>query len=113
MDAREPEPSERVYLDHSVKEVWLVSIANENIGTTAGRVCTAHPMTAAKLMKDQTHVIATPEQIATRKAELAAAKVTIEREESDRKGVTPSKVIEQLASVLSAQQQPQRSRADK
>jgi hypothetical protein len=108
LDAREPEPSERTHLDHSAKEIWLVSIANENIGTTAGRVATCHPMNAAKMLKDQTHVLATPEQITARKAELAAAKSVIEREEADRKGVTPSKLIEQLTAAVSAGQQPQR-----
>jgi hypothetical protein len=112
LDAGETESSERTHLDSSAKEVWLTSIANENIGTTAGRVVSCHPMNAARMLSDQTHVLATPEHIAARKGELAASKITLEREESDRKGVTPSKVIEQLAAVLSASQ-PQRKTAEK
>jgi len=110
LDANEQEASERNNLARSTKEIWLVSIANENIGTTAGRVVSCHPMNAARMLKDQTHVLASPEQVTVRKAELAAMKDTIEREEADRKGVPQSKLLE----ALIAGQQPQpRSKPDR
>ena len=94
-------------LDNSQKEIWLISVANENVGTIAGRVCTCVPAVAAKMLKDKTHVLAKPEEIAARKAELASEKVRIERAEADRKGVPTSTLLESIASVLAQQQTQQ------
>jgi hypothetical protein len=86
LDATEQDPALRTNLDLSQKEMWLVSIRNEQIGTLAGRVVSAHPMNAARLIKELTHVLASPEQVQKHKAELATRRDQILAEERERKG---------------------------
>lgn len=86
LDADEQDSALRTNLDLSQKEIWLVSIQNEQIGTIAGKVTSAHPMNAARLLKESTHVLARPEQVQRYKAELAERRDNILAEERERKG---------------------------
>jgi hypothetical protein len=86
LDANEQDPALRQNLDLSQKEIWLVSIRNEQVGTIEGVVVSAHPMNAARLLKEQTHVLASPEQVQRHKAELANRRDKIMAEERERKG---------------------------
>lgn len=98
-DAAELEPERRIHLDKSIKEIWLVSRDSEHTGGVGRQVVSATPMIAARYLKDQTHELATEEQVRAHKAELAREKDRIEREEADRKGVPTSKLLEALVSA--------------
>lgn len=97
-DTDELDAENRTHLERSGKEIWLISIANETIGTVAGSIISATPWVAARYLKEQTHVLATPEQVRGYKTELTGRKDQIEREEADRKGVPTTKLLEALVS---------------
>lgn len=101
-DAAEDEKEGRIHLERSGKEIWLISTANEATGSTAGTVVSATPWVAARYLKDHTHELASDEQVAAHKVELARRKEQIDREEADRKGVPTSKILE----AFFATQQP-------
>jgi hypothetical protein len=103
LDQEEVERDQRVHLERSQKEIWLVSVDSENTGGVTGQVVSARPFVAARWIKDGTHVLATPEQVAVHKAELGKRKEGIEKEEADRKGVPTSKLLEKLTDAVSAQ----------
>jgi hypothetical protein len=118
LDADEQDSALRTHLDLSQKEVWLVSIRNEQIGTVAGSVVSAHPMNAARLLKEATHVLARPEQVQKHKAELDRRREAILAEERERKGqgqqAPPQIVISQdvvAAVAASRQPRPQKEQA--
>lgn len=106
LDQEELERENRVHLDRSQKEIWLVSNNNENTGGVDGQVISAIPMIAARYLKDQSHVLATAEQVAAHKAGLFQRKEQIEKDEADRRGVPTSKLLEALVAASTA---PRRS----
>lgn len=114
LDAAEQDSALRTNLDLSQKEIWLVSIRNEQIGTIEGKVISAHPMTAARLIKEQTHVLASPEQVQKYKQELATRRERILQEERERKGqqAPPQIVISQDLIAAAAAKQSRPPRAD-
>jgi hypothetical protein len=102
-DQQEDDADMRTHLNMSQKEIWLVSVDNERTGGVAGRVIAAHPMVAARWLKDSTHARASDEQVAAYKAELAGRKEQIEKDEADRKGVPTSKLLEALVAGMAQQ----------
>jgi hypothetical protein len=94
LDAEEQDSSLRTHLDLSQKEIWLYSLRSETIGTVEGRVVSAHPILAARLLKESTHVLATPEQVREHKAELAQRRKDTIAAEKDRKGLSaPPQIV--------------------
>jgi hypothetical protein len=85
-DADEQDPALRQNLDLSQKEIWLFSIRNETVGTYGGRVVSAHPVVAARMLKEQTHQLATPKQVSEYEAELAKRREDTLAAERERKG---------------------------
>lgn len=98
-DANEMDRENRVHIERSTKEIWLVSKDHEQTGGVAGKVVSARPWIAARWLKDGTHELATAEQVRAHKADLAQEKERIEKEEADRKGVPTSKLLEALVSA--------------
>lgn len=103
LDQEEVDAETRTHLNRSRKEIWLRSKDNENTGGVGDTIVSAAPMIAARWIKDGTHELATEEQVRAHKADLVKRKEQIEREEVDRKGVTPAKAFEKLADAISAQ----------
>lgn len=102
LDAQETEREDRTHLERSQKEIWLISLDKEEVGSKGGQVVSAHPMIAARWMRDQTHELASEHQVAAHKHKLEQKKLDIEKEEADRKGVPSSKIVEMLAQTLAA-----------
>ncbi len=102
LDAQEYDPAEKQYLNRSRREIWLVSKQRETVGSIAGQVVSAVPMIAARWLQEETHELASPEQVAAHKTQLGASKERIEKEEADRKGVPTSKLLEALTATLAA-----------
>lgn len=100
LDQNEVERELRVHLERSQKEIWLVSRNDDKTGGVAGKVASAHPWIAARWLKDQSHELATPDQVAAHKLELAQRKEQIEKDEADRKGVPTSKLLEKLTEAM-------------
>jgi hypothetical protein len=116
LDAEEQDPALRTNLDLSQKEIWLVSIRNEQIGTVPGKVISAHPMNAARLLKESSHTLASPEQVQKYKAELDARRDSILAEERERKGqqappqiVISSELVAAAAAGTGKQPRPPRA----
>jgi len=102
LDAREQDPAHRRNLDLSQKEIWLYSIRNEAVGSSGGRVVSAHPLQAARLLKEQTHVLATPQQVSEYQAELVRRRNETIEAERERKGQTAAPQIVISQEVLNA-----------
>jgi len=103
LDHNEEEREMRVHLERSQKEIWLVSKHDDKTGSIAGKVVSAHPWIAARWLKEQSHELATSDQVAAYKVDLAQRKEQIEKDEADRKGVPTSKLLEKLTEAMTEQ----------
>lgn len=101
-DASEENKTDKIHLDKSQVEVWLVSVTNESLGSVGGRVVTAFPMVAAGWLKTGTHVLATEDQIKAHRAELEQRRMEINAAERDRKGANVPPEMVELAKAASA-----------
>ena len=106
LDAKEHEPAMRTHLQRSQKEIWLISIVNEEKGSHPGVVVSAHPMVAAQYIKDKTHELATKEQVAAWQATLDARRVEIAAQVQAAKGPVPQIVISPEIVAAAAAKQP-------
>jgi hypothetical protein len=81
------------FLEASREVIWLVSKKNPLRRTNAGRIFTATPYNAARCLVNDTHDLATDDQIARYNREMASRRVEADKIKAQSQPVIPAPIV--------------------